>query len=277
MDIKEIFKDVFNQTFSKIGDRMKAFEKKEKKKLTQKLPVIIRLDGRSFSNYTKGFEKPFDEMIIGAMKHTTTKLCEEIQNVKIAYSQSDEITLVLVDYEKEDTQQWFNGELDKILSISSSIATYHFNDYMERMYWSKNLDKTKKPANFDSRAFNIPKHEVNNCLLWRQQDAVRNSISALAQSVYSHKQLHGKNTGTMLEMLKDKNIDWEKLEVYKQRGFCVIKEYFVINADEKDEKSTSTTRSKWVVDDNIPIFSEDRSYVNLLIMIGEIEEKFEKE
>jgi len=276
MSIIEIFKGIFDKAIKTLGDRMKAYEKTDKKFLEPKTPVIIRLDGRAFHTYTKGFNRPFDDVIINAMKHTTQKLCEEIQNVKIAYSQSDEITLFLSDYDKKNTQQWFNGNIEKIVSLSASIATYHFNDYMERMYWLNNPDR-RKPATFDSRVFNIPKHEVVNCFIWRQQDAIKNSISALAQSVYSTKELHRKSTAQMLSMLMDKKIDWDELEVHKKRGFCVTKEFFILDSSEIDHPMApeKVTRSRWTVDDEIPIFSVDKTYIDILVSIGEIEDKFE--
>ena len=277
MSIKEIFKGIFDKAFATLGDRMKAYEKNDKRKLEPKTPVIIRLDGRAFHTYTRGFDKPFDDTIIAAMQYTTQKLCEEIQNVKIAYSQSDEITLFLSDFDGKNTQQWFNGEVDKIVSLSSSIATYYFNYYMETNHWFKNPEK-RKPANFDARAFNVPKHEVVNCFIWRQQDAIRNSISALAQSEYSSKDLHKKSTAQMLEMLLNKKINWTDLSVVKQRGFCVVKEFFMLDviSDNKEQAPQQATRSRWTIDENIPIFSNDKYYIDLLVTISGIESKYDK-
>ena len=280
MSIKDIFKGIFDKAFITLGDRMKAYEHVEKKNLEPKTPVIIRLDGRAFHTYTKGFEKPFDANIIAAMKYTTVKLCEEIQNVKLAYSQSDEITLFLADYGSRNTQQWFDGKLDKIISLSASIATYYFNEYMDQNYWSKYPEKNKKPATFDSRAFNMPRHEVVNNFIWRQQDAIKNSISALAQANYSPKELNRKSTAQMVSMLLDKNINWDELETFKKRGFCATKEYIIIDPSEinlpKDIKPPdNVTRTKWIIDNDIPIFSEDKSFIDVLVMIGELETEIE--
>jgi tRNA(His) guanylyltransferase len=277
--LKDIFKGIFDKAYQKLGERMKAYEGVERKSLESKTPVIIRLDGRSFSVYTKGFEKPFDEVIIGAMKHTTRKLCEEIQNVKISYSQSDEITLFMSDYDNKNTQQWFGGNIQKMVSLASSIATYYFNDYMERTYWVNNPDK-RRPANFDARAFNVPKHEVVNVMIWRQQDAIKNSISMLAQANFSHRELHRKSTAQMLEMLAEKDVHWDDLETYKKRGFCCTKEFYVLDPSEINVPDhviapEQVTRSRWAVDDNIPVFSEDKPYVELLVKISEIEDKFD--
>lgn len=279
MSIKDIFKGIFDKAFITLGDRMKAYEHVEKKCLESKTPVIIRLDGRAFHTYTKGFNKPFDETIIEAMKHTAVKLCEEVQNVKIAYSQSDEITIFLSDYEKQNTQQWFNGNIQKMVSLSASIATYHFNDYMDKNHWNKFPNK-RIPATFDARVFNLPRHEVVNNFVWRQQDGIRNSISGLAHAHYSDKELHRKSTAQMLSMLIDKKINWTDLPIHKQRGFCVTKEYFVLdhtelNLPENVKPPENVMRSKWVVDDEIPIFSEDKTYIDILVMIGELENKIE--
>jgi tRNA(His) guanylyltransferase len=276
MSIKEIFKGIFDKAFNLLSDRMKAYEQVEKKSLESKTPVIIRLDGRAFHTYTRGFEKPFDGNLIAAMKYTTVKLCEEIQNVKIGYSQSDEITLFLSDYESANTQQWFNGNIQKMVSLAASIATYHFNDFMDKHHWNS-FPERRRPATFDARVFNLPRHEVVNCFIWRQQDGIRNSISGLAQAHYSDKELHRKSTGQMLEMLLEKGIVWDDLETYKKRGFCVTKEYFVINPAELNlpinvKPPQNVKRSKWVVDNEIPIFTEDKSYIDVLVMIGELED-----
>lgn len=272
MSIKEIFKGIFDKAFHTLGDRMKAYEKVEIKNLEPKTPAIIRLDGRAFHTYTKGFNKPYDEVIGEAMKYTTQKLCEEVQNVRIAYSQSDEITLFMADYGGKNTQQWFSGDLQKIVSLSASIATYYFNEYMEKNHWIKFPEK-KKPATFDARAFNMPRHEVVNNFIWRQQDGIRNSIASLAQTHFSDKELLRKSTAQMLTMLQEKGIDWDKQESYKKRGFCVTKEYYVL--DPIAEGLEPSKRSKWVIDNEIPIFSEDRSFIDTLVLIGELENKYE--
>lgn len=279
MSITDIFKGVLDKAFNALSDRMKGYEKRRKVHLEPKIPVIIRIDGRAFHTYTQGFEKPFDSAIIEAMKYTTMKLCEEVQNVRLAYSQSDEITLFLADYGSKNTQQWFGGDPDKIISLSASIATYYFNEYMNEHYWSK-FPERKKPATFDSRVYNMPRHEVVNNFIWRQQDGIRNSISGLAQAHYTEKELNKKSTGQMLSMLADKDAHWEELETYKKRGFCVTKEYYVLNPIELNlpdhiKVPESVKRSRWVVDDDIPVFSEDKSYVDILVMIGELENKFE--
>lgn len=244
-----------------LGDRMKMYEGQATMMLDKKLPAVIRIDGRAFHSYCRGFEKPFDKHILDAMMYTTTKLCEEIQNAKIGYAQSDEISILMM-VDSEVAQSWFDGKTAKILSVSASIATSYFNEYMEKIYWLPQRFKNKiagkdspdKRANFDSRVFNLPVEEVNNYFWWREQDAVRNSIQSVAHSKYSQKQLHKKNTNAMIEMLKtEKSIDWNKdIPTHLQRGYCALREYY-----EKE----GATRSRWSIDYNIPLFKDDRNYV----------------
>lgn len=225
-----------------IGIRMKdQYESRYKISMTRRCPTIIRLDGKAFHTYTKGLNKPFDETFIMDMQQTAIKLCEEVQGCKMAYLQSDEISLLLTDYEKETTQAWFDYEVQKIASVSASIATAHFNNI-----------RNHKLAYFDSRVFQIADHEeVVNYFIWRQQDAIRNSISMLVQSLYSQKQLHGKNTSKMQEMCFQKGQNWNDLSVYKKRGTVIIKREF-----EKD----GIMRSAWMLYPP-PEFSKGRDYI----------------
>ena len=239
-----------------IGDRMKQYEAVPKLFLMRKNPVIIRLDGKAFHSFTKGFDKPFDEHFMSCMKATMMELCKEVQGCVLGYTQSDEITLVLCDYQKIDTDAWFGYNLQKIVSISASIATLTFHRHLEFLYdytaWgdgnSKEAllrEKLKKDALFDSRAFSLPLHEVANCLIWRQQDATRNSIQSLAQSLYPHKELQGLNTKQLQDkMFTEKGVNWNDLPTEQKRGSCCIK-----------------TEMGWQIDYEIPIFTQNRNYV----------------
>ena len=254
-----------------LGDRMKQYENISRNYLTKRLPVIIRLDGKAFHSFTKGMKRPFDNILIETMQETAKYLCENIQGCKIAYTQSDEITLLLTDYEKIDTQGWFEYNIQKMCSISSSMATLAFNKiYQEKVqeyinkisceqmiketeYISKLKDKFNR-ALFDSRVFTLPKEEVCNCFIWRQQDATRNSIQMVGQSNFSFKELQGKSCNMIQEMLwSQKDINWNNYDIYLKRGSCIIKEKYF-----KD----SVERSRWVIDKNIPIFSELRDYID---------------
>ena len=186
-----------------LGDRMKSnYENRSKTYLTRRVPVIIRLDGKAFHTFTKKFKKPYDKIFHDTMNDTMKYLCENIQGCKLGYSQSDEITLLLTDYDSLDTDAWFGYSVQKMCSVAASMATLEFNrqlhnnwvkdamdddnsaDYIENVFHA-----IQKGAMFDARCFNIPKEEVANCFIWRQQDATRNAIQMLGQTYFSHKEL----------------------------------------------------------------------------------------
>lgn len=249
---------------SSLGDRMKGYESISKTFLIRRLPVIIRLDGKAFHSFTRGLDKPFDNELMTAMQATMKYLCENIQGCVLGYTQSDEITLVLCDYQSLDTDAWFGYNVQKIVSVAASMATFAFNNFFltaiielaksdhEKFASKKDsaFRSLRKGAFFDARCFNVPLAEVNNCLLWRQQDATRNSIQALAQSLYSQKELHGINTKQLQDkMFSEKGINWNDLPVYKKRGSCCIKQ-----------------DGGWAIDLDIPIFSQDSEYINSRII-----------
>lgn len=222
-----------------IMNRMKSnYENRSKTFLTRRTPVIIRLDGKAFHTYTRGLNKPFDEGLIEDMESTTKYLCENIQGVKLGYCQSDEISLLLTDYETLDTQAWFDYNVQKMTSISASMAAAKFNqlrlqrnvgsqfDYGDNRYLDSDF-LNDKLAFFDSRVFNIPKEEVSNYFLARQKDAVKNSIAMLAQSLYSPKELHKKNQSDMQELCFQKGFNWNDLDYRKKRGCTIVKNLYV--------------------------------------------------
>lgn len=214
-----------------IMKRMKDnYESRSRSFLTRRTPVIIRLDGRAFHTYTKGLEKPFDEGLIEDMQLTAKYLCENIQGAKCAYVQSDEISILLTDYDKLDTDAWFDYNVQKMCSISASLATGYFNKLrLNRLCFANDglldCDDIFKftIANFDSRCFNIPKEEVSNYFVARQRDAVRNSVQMLAQYLYSHKELEYKNQTDLQEMCFQKGHNWNDLSIGKRRGSFIVK------------------------------------------------------
>ena len=255
-----------------LGDRMKKYEYITRTHLVPRTPVIIRLDGKAFHTFTRGFKRPFDDLFIGAMQDTMQKLCENIQGCVLGYTQSDEITLVLVDYKKLTSSAWFDYNIQKCCSVAASIATLYFNQAFrgrvnryriaggglgsDEDYFFSLLKAYETGALFDARAFNVPKEEVTNCLLWRQNDAVRNSIQSVGQAHFSHKQLHGKNCSQIKQMLEDEcDIVWELLPTHYKRGSCCVKT--------EDEDG----RHQWIVDTNIPIFkgADGRGYIEKLL------------
>jgi tRNA(His) 5'-end guanylyltransferase len=268
-----------------LGDRMKNYENVTRTYLTRRMPVIIRLDGKAFHSFTRGLKKPFDEIFVKSMQDTMKYLCENIQGCVLGYTQSDEITLVLVDYKSKESDAWFDNNIQKMVSVSASMATISFyhnfrqnminwvnknvGDVVDRdaskFKYSKTIvDKTNAYAMFDSRVFTLPKEEVVNCLIWRQQDATRNSIQSVGQANFSQRQLHGKSCDKIQDMLfVEKGINWNDYSTTLKRGSCCIKVPVKINEGTDNE----AIRNKWVIDNEIPIFTQDKDYVNRLVMI----------
>lgn len=220
---------------------MKIYEGVNDQYLVPKSPVILRLDGKSFHRLTKGLERPIDWDFVHCMTDAALAVCSSIDCVKLGYFQSDEISLLLVDYENYLTQPWFSYRIQKICSVAASIASVSF--YQALLERLPKLTKLK-PV-FDCRVFNIPMHEVANYFIWRQQDATRNSISSLAQAHFSGKQLHGKNRKVMLDMLMEEGINWNDCPVYQKRGHAIVKR-----------------EGQWVADEATPIFTKDRDYID---------------
>ena len=283
--------------------RMKTFyEQIPKTRLMRRCPVVIRCDGRSFHTFTRKFQKPFDEVLIKTMQETMKYLCENIQGCVLAYTQSDEITLILVDYKKLTSSAFFDYEVQKICSITASMATMAFNKFFEKniqefsesnecrgldiKYLDIYREALNKGAMFDARCFNIPKEEVTNLVYWRQLDATRNSIQMVGQANFSHKELQNKSCNDIQDMLMtQKGINWNNLPTYQKRGSCCVKEnHFIENEKgtqicfpegcsdpfEDEETLTGVYRSSWVIDTEIPIFKgEGRDYIDRLIYVGE--------
>ena len=272
-----------------IGNRMKNnYENITRYYLTRRIPVIIRIDGKAFHTFTRGFKKPFDDIFVKTMQETMKYLCENIQGCVLGYTQSDEISLVLTDYAELTTDAWFGNNLQKMCSVSASMATMAFTKYFvknvkecERMALIGNVvlfeDDEKyinvlkkaieKGAMFDSRVFTIPKEEVCNYLIWRQQDATRNSIQSVGQANFSQKELHGKSCNNIQDMLMlQKSINWNDYSTTLKRGSCCIKtDDSLTEYDEVGNICGYIKRSKWVIDNEIPIFTQDRNYVEKLI------------
>lgn len=275
---------------SNLAKRMKQYESVSKSTLIRRMPVIIRLDGRSFHTFTKGFKRPFDDVLVKTMQETMKYLCENIQGCVLGYTQSDEITLVLVDYKNLDSQSWFDNEVQKICSIAASMATMAFNNFfLENIHLlcdtdsngvikdksyipihQAHLRSSYKGAMFDARCFNIPKEEVTNNIYWRQLDATRNSIQMVGQANFSHKELQNKSCNQIQDMLfTQKGINWNDIPTHLKRGSCCVKENYIFeNANEKGDSCTE--RSRWIIDKEIPIFKgENREYIDRLVYVGE--------
>lgn len=275
-----------------LGTRMKEFyESVPKTKLMRRTPVAIRIDGKAFHTFTRGFSKPFDDVLINTMQDTMKYLCENIQGCVLGYTQSDEITLILVDYKRLNSSAWFDYEVQKMCSIAASMATMAFNKFFEsnvekendsftaewldedtynpnykntklKDLWRVHNNALKNGAMFDARCFNIPKEEVTNLVYWRQLDATRNSIQMVGQANFSHKELQGKSCEKIKEMLiTEKGISWENFHPMYKYGSCCIK---------VTTKTDGITRSSWEIDKSIPLFvGEGREYIESLIQCQE--------
>lgn len=243
----------------KFGDRMKNYEGTFRTYLPKRMPVIIRIDGCHFHTYTRGMKKPFDEDLTNAMWETCKYLAQNIMGCKLVYHQSDEISLVLTNYDKLTTESWFDNNIQKIASVSASMATAKFNEIMREKYPDKTL------ATFDSRVWVLPHDEVCNYLLWRQQDAAKNSISMVAQANFPHRQLQGLNGSQMQDKLMiEKGINWNNLPVWQKRGVCIRKVEHKINEGQPNE----AIRTKWDVDHETPQFSKNREYVERYVYLN---------
>lgn len=292
---------------SDLAERMKGYEKRNRYYLQRRMPVILRLDMRAGHSFTRGFERPFDEVFIKSMQDTAKYLCKNIQNCKLSYQQSDEITLLLVDYDKLNTDCFFDYRVDKLCSIAASMATMAFNkafsknvedfeqyyateheingwygkgtpEYKMCQIYTKAVDKG---AMFDARCFNIPKEEVTNLVYWRQLDAFRNSIQMVGQANFSHKELQNKSCNDIQDMLMtQKGINWNDLPTYQKRGSCCIKIEENITENNSVEKMefgenrkkivVNIEHSHWIIDTDIPIFKgEGREYIDRLVFVGE--------
>jgi len=229
-----------------LSGRMKEnYENRTRYLIQRRNNVLIRIDGKAFHTYTRGLHKPYDIGLMEDMNLTTKYLCENIQGAKFGYVQSDEISIWVTDYDELQTGAWFDYNIQKMCSISASLATAEFNklrlirqikDSLE-MIKDENVSTVpllrdivnKKLATFDSRVFSISEmDEVINYFVWRQQDATRNSISMAAQSMFSHKELHGKSTSDMQDMMKlQKGVNWNDYPAGFKRGRAVVKKEFL--------------------------------------------------
>lgn len=242
------------------------YEDRAKSYLVKRTPVIIRIDGKACHTFTKHLKKPYDEIFHTAMDKTMEYLCRNIQGCKLGYTQSDEISLLLTDFDTLTTSAWFDFAVQKMSSVTSSMATLAFNkvfaEEVEKYafpYFHKgkvaNEDEMKyldaifnckdNGLLFDARCFSIPKEEVCNYFIWRQIDATRNAIQMLAHTYFSHKELQCLNSNQLQDKLMiEKHINFNDMPTEFKRGICFSK-----------------NETGWAFDKEIPIFSKNRDYV----------------
>lgn len=282
-----------------IGMRMKGYEEAAKGRLIRRMPVAIRIDGKAFHTFTRGMKKPFDDILIQSMQETMQYLCKNIQGCVLGYTQSDEITLILVDYKELNTSAWFDNEIQKICSVSASMATMAFNRAFEKNVdeWGRSTfsswddggtcdevdeDAVKlnnvyqkaieKGAMFDSRCFNIPKEEVTNLVYWRQLDATRNSIQMVAQANFSHNELQGQSCNMLQnKLLTEKDINWGDFPTTYKRGSCCVRNTYPLTWYESVKEGVhirdwNQPERAWIIDNEIPIFKDEgRQYIEILV------------
>ena len=223
-----------------LGRRMKRdYEDALRVFLPRRSYVVIRIDGRGFHKFTEDLERPYCRALADALDEAAMYLCQEMIGCRFAYGQSDEYSFLLTDFEREDSALWFDGNMQKIVSVSASLFTAAF----QRAFASKKL------AAFDSRVLVISqKSEVAKYFLWRQLDASANSLNMLASAHYSHRELVGKSNAEKHEMLHAKDVNWARQTADFKRGRVVRR-----------------TAEGWETDREIPIFNRTPEYLDALI------------
>jgi len=254
----------------------KNYENRTRILLPRRTYTVIRIDGKAFHTYTKGFTRPFDAGLMADMDETACYLCKNIQGAKFGFVQSDEISIVMTDFDTLTTDAWFDGNIQKIVSVAASMATSKFNQLrLIRKAKSLGYDglqsgmiafediENMKLAEFDARTFTIPsKTEVANYIIWRQQDTVRNSISSVAQSLFSHKELNGKNMSEQQDMIHEKGQNWNDFSPMEKRGRFIFKQEVELETEYQgtEIQQKNYTRNRWVADE-CPTFTQNMDFL----------------
>lgn len=249
-----------------LGNRMKQYEAVTEHYLVPKLPFIIRVDGKAFHTFTKKFEKPFDAVIEQTMRATMESLCKDIPGCVLGYTQSDEITLVCIYTDRIVSKAWFDGRIEKIVAISAAKATKYFNKHF-RENIPMNVEKYVKKldeAEFDARVFNLPEWDCINNVIWRQQDAIRNSIEMVGHCFYSARELNHVNTTQIKEKLRvEHDIVWEHYSEYNKQGvFCYKTQV------EKETHGKVVVRNVWVQD--FVVLQDNREWFAKITGLSEV-------
>lgn len=249
-----------------LTDRMKNnYEKRFHYELVRRTYTLLRIDGHCFSKFTKKFNKPFDLGLINDFVEVTKYLCKHIQGAKFGYCQSDEISILITDFDTIETHAWFDYDVQKMCSIAASMATKVFNKAIITRAIKDENDANKiktaielmQLAEFDARFFQIPDRiEVENYFISRQKDCSRNSISSVAQNLYrNQKVLSGKNSDTLKQMIIDKGENWDNLPISCKYGQVIVKEGYY---------KGDSLRTRWTATDPT-VFTKNRLFLNELI------------
>lgn len=285
-----------------LSDRMKAYEDVWDSRLTSRLPIIIRIDGNSFHNFTKlaKFERPFDKALSEMMIATAIDVLRYCSGSTLAFTQSDEISILLRNDQTTRTQPFLAGRVQKLVSLIASTATVSFqrsflewnhNQHVDAVVNMLDDDELKMYAkrkelrpSFDCRVFVLPPKEVTNYFVWRQQDAYKNCVSAVVSdilaSTYSkataRKMLVGKNTSQRKDILLRHGLDLDsrvaqryrhgvavrKAQITKQLSKILDGKFVPTHVDMEEE----VTRSIWSADYRTPLFKDQRSYIENLLL-----------
>lgn len=241
-----------------LSDRIKGYEDCFKTVLPSKLPVIIRIDGSNFSKLTSSLAKPYDDNFIELMNNTAKYVISEVSGTRFCTVQSDEINIFINNYESKDSQPWYGNSVNKINTLCASLAASYFSVHSAKAFGEV------KVAQFDSRCFVVPQHEVFNYFYCRQLDTTRNAIQMFARTLFSHKELNGKSSKQMQEMCLAKGSSFDDLPVYFKRGRSIYK----VEVDREVEvkgKMLQIKRREWFIDNNSPVFVEDRNFIEKYI------------
>jgi len=227
--------------------RMKAYEKLNSVSLRTKTPVLIRIDGKAFHSFCRGMNRPVDNRLVECLNQATKSTLEEIDGARVAYLQSDEISILLTDFTQDSTQGWFHYNKQKLESVIASMFTAYFNKNFTELF-AEDIKHKDKIAFFDCRSWSLPFTEVNNYFWWRQKDCTKNAISMIARTMFSDKELHKKNTGEVQALIEEKiggSVDM-RYPKHFLKGRCLS----------KDEAGV------FAVDNDLPLFVNDRGYIN---------------
>lgn len=261
-----------------LGDRLKSnFENRTRFYLPRKTYTLIRVDGKNFSSYTHNFDKPFDEGMNTDMLNATLQLCQEISGTVLGYTQSDEISILVEDFKTEKTEAWFDGNLQKIVSVAASKVGAAFNQSRINRMWNSpdqpfELEAALHMAVFDARAFTLPGfQEVEDYFVWRQKDCVRNSVSMAARAQFSHKQLLNKNSKEMLAMLEDVGKPWYDFDSQNKFGAVVyrttvVEDITFTRSDGEVVTKPNVERKVWQTE-AAPVFTEDRGFLRDVVPV----------
>ena len=209
------------KSHDELGTRMKSYEEHYDLQMHPLLPIFVRVDGRAFHTYTRDLEKPFDSGLIEAMRYATAYTADNMQNFCLAYTQSDEATFMMYTEENE-ALPWFGGRTAKIISLSASMFTFAF--LTKR---AEQGAESRFPAVFDARAFTLPIEDAPNMFVWREKDWVRNSVSMLGFSHFTHERLLGKSKSEVITMLEEKGVFWNELPERLKNGSFYFKKSWI--------------------------------------------------